>query len=99
MAKTRYAETRVNTWFGVKIVSGYIPSGLEYFQSTYQGRPVEYSVYRDERPETVDITYLDVGEAEAVEVGVVLLSELEKDFEPADWFDVPVDFDEEGEDE
>ena len=78
-----------------------MPAGLEYFQATYQGRPVEYAVYRDERedkiPVTVFVTYLDVGTSEAVEVGEALLSELEEDYEPADWFDVPVNLDEENE--
>lgn len=73
MARTRYAEIR--TMRG--IISGYVPAGLEYFTSSHNGRPVEYAVYRDEFPETVTVTYLDVGTKEAVQIGEVLLAELQ----------------------
>jgi len=61
---------------GTKVVCGPVPNGLEYFQGTYRGRPVEYSLYQFEYPTEVWITYLDVGESESVEAEMVLLSEI-----------------------
>lgn len=87
--KTRYAEKRVQRFGHTTIVSGFVPAGLEYFHSTYNDRPVEYSLYKDEEgnhSENVTITYLDVGEDGPVEIGEAPLLDLEWDVEPADWF-------------
>ncbi len=62
-----------------KTVVGDVPC-LEYFKGVHNNRPLEFSlptgVPMGAEPETVFVTYLDVGEAEPVEVGEVRFTEI-----------------------
>jgi hypothetical protein len=79
--KTRIASKTIYNYVTGKpcLSSGLIPDGLEYFQGTYNDRPIEFSLYANEAynpPAKIQITYLDVGECGPVEVAEVDSAEL-----------------------
>jgi hypothetical protein len=77
MSRQRFAEKMVNRHGLFQYCSGYVPLGLEYFTGTYLNRPVEFSLFRDETPETVNIVYLDSGETNSLEIDVIDFNSIE----------------------
>lgn len=55
---------------------GMVPSGLEYFRAFYKDRLVEYSLWRYEIPEMVDVIYLDGDQSQGEETAQVPFKDL-----------------------
>lgn len=50
---------------------------LEYYESEYQGRPIEFALEPyTEDPTWINITFLDVGTQEAIEVATICFAEV-----------------------
>lgn len=56
---------------------GMVPSGLEYFRASYQNRFVEFSLWKYEIPETVDVIYLDGDQSQGEETAQILFTQLD----------------------
>lgn len=57
--RLRFASKMMNNGFTNIVVTGYVPNGLEYYRASYNGRPIEISLYAYDQPDMLDILYLD----------------------------------------
>lgn len=79
-SKLKYVEVRMNTGNTIKLVSGYVPKGLEYFNGYYNERPIEYSLYFSDNvsdDSIIDIVYLDSGTVGPLEMDHVQYKDLQ----------------------